>query len=93
MSTKDILTKQSPDLSEMQIDVDYVLIFDARTKTKEDYADVQLAYRKVTDALNSAGLQHTSRPGAAASNEILIFIKAKPDRLQSEVYAQGLNDW
>ena len=66
---------------------DYVLLFDAKPGQDRD-----ASYIKVREALASAGLHATGRPGRDA-NEILVFVKAQDTRLHAEVQAERMADW
>lgn len=77
--------------------VDYVLVFQAipkknvRSNTKvpaTERSKIADEYSRLTKALETAGLQHTSRQGKAGTGTVLIFVRAHSSTLARAVKAE-----
>lgn len=94
MSSSYLLTggKSKETGAKNDIKSDFVLVFDATT-SKENSSAVAQQYKQLVDRLHAAGLAVTSRQAKAGSTDLLVFVRAKDERLYADLAAESLNDW
>ncbi|KAM0748366.1 DUF590-domain-containing protein [Meredithblackwellia eburnea MCA 4105] len=85
-------------------EVDFVITFDVTVKSAaasggnpkqkaEEVKALEHEYSNLIGVLHDAGLDATGRTGARGSDEILIFVRAKEERVVKEIHRERMSDW